>query len=501
MLRNALISLTIFILLTGQACAGIIGGLNARSMDAVSIKLEAIYVVVLSEGVVPVQSYTVQPDDTVEGIFRNVMGFAGAYFPVLLDAITCDLNPQICRRVIEPVDDLFQKGGAVQTIGSPLQVQATPGDWSGLQAGQELIIPSISILQRVTPQTYEKSSGETIAAIIEANEVCRSGTAYIDNCVSYFDFLNGAIKGYGDGYAGTIQVPAFDYLIHIPEDCEALCASVAAPIVVDLYTQSYVSAPYAIATAATTPDNPAWNAATWEKYFGHTDCPNCLDVTVDANAAGMSLQLPNEANMVVLPAEIQDRYDLGTGIVGGQTWTRDLQLSPFAENFYPTQEDSNLVMGINELPADQHPVRQSVMIIDYRFDQRHCEFESENFVVYDCTQFPTSINATCQKKDPTVDYFSLADVLPPTPWPVPDRRRLPWSRRCARAATRRPASCPSKAPAMTAISSGPITVLIWPASSGRPGMAMVVVASTRSSASSASRSRPISCTTINMRPF
>jgi hypothetical protein len=109
--------------------AAIIGGINPSGPNALAQQLESFYFALLSSGQVPVRYVVVNEGDSIEKILRREAAFRGGFFPVVLDALSCDLNKEVCRR------SLNQKGrSGVLTLSNPLELELTPGDWQHLHS-------------------------------------------------------------------------------------------------------------------------------------------------------------------------------------------------------------------------------------------------------------------------------------------------------------------------------------------------------------------------------
>ncbi|MDI7923423.1 S8 family serine peptidase [Ferirhizobium litorale] len=375
--------------LAQSTSAGVIG-LDGDSKSALSIKIEAIYTVLIANGNIPVTPHEVGIGDNVQDILRRESSFRGSFFPEIMDALTCDLNPQVCDReiVVEANED-----GTVE-VSNLLQILPSKGDWSKLRAGDTIIIPKINIRENVVPKQVTIS--DSIDNLINNNELCIMDR---DKCIKMFLFFNYAHE-IADLYniTNNLYVPALDYIVDIPETCSDLCAIVRKPVLVDRERRSYASTPFVITT---------------EQSQDHFIDSGITSLPTIANEEPRSLEfgspsrpLSDPTETAPLPGPTLHRYKYGKSIIESESWSSPGVVVPFTTDKVdqPFSTRQQTLMSLHEYEQFLETLasittRQTVMIIDSNFDKNHCEFKSGAFVVYDCTNSDQKYAEFCTRDD------------------------------------------------------------------------------------------------------
>jgi hypothetical protein len=377
------------------AHAAIIGGINPSGPNALAQQLESFYFALLSSGQVPVRYVTVEEGDSIEKILRREAAFRGGFFPVVLDALSCDLNSTVCRR------SLTRKGASgVLSVANPLELELTPGNWMRLKPGSQILIPQLHIEQNVVSKPHTRTPGETIEALISDNDACAGENMSPEDCRSLFEYMNYTIRNFqSPSYTGPMFVPGYNYIVTISPTCADVCARVTDPIIADLERDIFLQGPFDLQTS--NPDvaaeSEAKAKADVEAKGGKVTPPPGITYRQDIPSTQRSLDT-NRTDTKALPSTVTRKLDAGKRIISQKKWKStapaerytDPTLDPASD--FDTENQSSTLAGINypaakmsvlQKTVDSSGTNQSVMIIDSQFDKDHCEF-ANNIRVYDC---------------------------------------------------------------------------------------------------------------------
>ncbi|MDQ2090829.1 S8 family peptidase [Marimonas arenosa] len=125
---------------------------RSRATNAIelAVEIEQLYLTLYNSGNLTVRQEEIgTPPPYVEDLLRDQGVMHGAHFPMTLDAMLCDLNPDLCRRVRVPVSSR-ELNDPVAHVGG---FKSSRGAWR-LQGGEEVTIPdyefrSVTTLTRV----------------------------------------------------------------------------------------------------------------------------------------------------------------------------------------------------------------------------------------------------------------------------------------------------------------------------------------------------------------
>lgn len=131
-----------------------------------------LYLSLHNEGRLPLKSYPVDQFSTIEEVFRSLGLFHGAPFPIELDSIACDLNPNVCWR--ERVDATAQELKSGSYVRDAIPDPERPSGNSSPSSGNWSVAPSASLWLpsfRVEEQrgwfVYRKRAGEDIERVVK----------------------------------------------------------------------------------------------------------------------------------------------------------------------------------------------------------------------------------------------------------------------------------------------------------------------------------------------
>lgn len=122
---------------------------NAATPDQLSAELETLYLSLYNSGNLAVRQGRLGDPPFVEDLLRSERVWFGAYFPISMDALACDLNPDVCSRSRVPATSQEMQSDTGHVGG----IAASAGQWRAA-AGQALWIPdyrfdSLTTLSRV----------------------------------------------------------------------------------------------------------------------------------------------------------------------------------------------------------------------------------------------------------------------------------------------------------------------------------------------------------------
>lgn len=373
------LSASCYLLSVSIVHAEIVGELGAKSEANVAMKVESLYLAAVAKGSFPVKRVEVKPGDTIEAILRENGAFAGSFFPVTLNALTCDLNKDTCSRPLIP----SVAGEEDRAFLTALEFKPTEGDWRRLQPGSEITIPAFRVTRHMVPFVAAKQPGQSLFGLARANEACRLENRGMESCVETIEWMNNFDERVlSSKYGGPILVPGFDY--SVSSECTDLCA-----FSTDLIRTDGVSGHYAMDPYLIVPVNPT---SPGDTKPGGIDL-KWLDPDI-ARKIQSGLEIENDRKWDALPLgetlkvePYSSHAGSADGAANSTTTVHSRQSTLFEGVGFPS---SNAVAGPDDAMMDR-----AVMVIDFAFDKDHCEFDQKRTTFYDC-KVPASADGTCQ---------------------------------------------------------------------------------------------------------
>lgn len=133
-----------------------------KNMQELGDELGRLYVSAANQGRLTVAKFDVgQPDQNIETLFRTNNLFKGAQFPLPLESLACDLNPQMCKRQKTPADPDQLRDITAHVFGS----KPSRSQWR-LMVGDTVVLPAIRLEDRVQWARYDKKSGQIFDDIL-----------------------------------------------------------------------------------------------------------------------------------------------------------------------------------------------------------------------------------------------------------------------------------------------------------------------------------------------
>lgn len=130
-----------------------------------------LYLSLHNEGRLPLKAYPVDRFSTIEDVFRSLGLFHGSPFPIELESIACDLNPNVCWR--ERVEATAQERKSWSYVRDAIPDPARPsgnsrpssGNWSVVPPAS-LWLPSVRVEEQRGWFVYRKRAGENIERVV-----------------------------------------------------------------------------------------------------------------------------------------------------------------------------------------------------------------------------------------------------------------------------------------------------------------------------------------------
>lgn len=139
--------------------------------DEIASDFKRLYVSLFNESRLPLKRYQVIGFANVEEVFRANELFHGSPFPVELDSIACDLNPDVCDRDrIEPTSEEQRLGAYIRDVIPDSRrpsgkSRPTAGKWN-VGSSASLWLPSIRVERDRDWVVYRKRAGQEISDIV-----------------------------------------------------------------------------------------------------------------------------------------------------------------------------------------------------------------------------------------------------------------------------------------------------------------------------------------------
>ena len=209
---------------------------NNRTYEQLSKDVAELYVALYNGGALPVEKIVDESGNTAISIMVDKKYFTGTYFPVEIDSLMCDLNPDYCSRTIVRSDLWANSSSAHVSLTQP-----TVGNWTNGK-NDELLIPAIS---------FEKIIDYSLHSIVPGDKVSRMVTEVTRGCETYDDqcrtrvyrrnrFLENADDIFDDSFVGDLFLPVlrlksdlniYDYVELTPEYASEMPAGLHALLV------------------------------------------------------------------------------------------------------------------------------------------------------------------------------------------------------------------------------------------------------------------------------
>ncbi|KAA3620668.1 MAG: hypothetical protein DWQ08_15125 [Proteobacteria bacterium] len=212
------------------ASLGTIGGPAAQDVDVkvqwrsesvtgsqLAQSLERLYVVLYNTGSLPTRRHR-DPDGTaVEAILRQNDLFFGAYFPVGVDAVLCDLNRDVCLRDRRATSEERLDDTATHVGG----YEISRGKWSNAR-GDVLNVPDLAFTRYTSiEQVQVGDAAELMRLLAESPVDC---SVYGVSCEEFVTRLNphlfeaGKAMGKSGTITATIPVSGIQASLYLPAD-------------------------------------------------------------------------------------------------------------------------------------------------------------------------------------------------------------------------------------------------------------------------------------------
>jgi len=179
--------------------------------DEIAADFKRLYLSLHNEGRLPLKSYQVNSFVTIEDVFRSNQLFYGSPFPIELDSLACDVNPDVCTRERNEATPEEQKSGdyirdVIPASSRPSgKSRPSTGRWS-VASPASLWLPSVRVEQQRGWVAYRKRSGQKIDEIV---------TGELGTCDRFDDQCKNLILGMNRNqeerlapeYSGVVLLP------------------------------------------------------------------------------------------------------------------------------------------------------------------------------------------------------------------------------------------------------------------------------------------------------
>ena len=169
--------------------------------DEIASDFKRLYVSLFNESRLPLKRYQVNGFTNIEEAFRRNELFHGSPFPVELDSIACDLNPDVCdRERIDPTPEEQRLGAYIRDVipdprRSSGKSRPSVGMWN-VGPSASLSLPGIRVERDRDWVVYRKSAGQEISEIV---------TREFGACDQYDDSCKNLILGMNRNQAEKLK--------------------------------------------------------------------------------------------------------------------------------------------------------------------------------------------------------------------------------------------------------------------------------------------------------
>jgi subtilisin family serine protease len=179
-----------------------------QNMQELGEELGRLYVSALNQGRLTVGKYQVDPNESIENVFRRNNLFKGTRFPLTLDSLACDLNILVCQR-----DRIRAEPEQLRDITAHiLGFKPSRSSWQ-LVADGSVVLPAIQFEERTKWTRYKKKKGEPIEQIL-AN---LGGCSELERCKREIRLRNKADNDsiFDTNFEGTLILPVLTLAANI----------------------------------------------------------------------------------------------------------------------------------------------------------------------------------------------------------------------------------------------------------------------------------------------
>ncbi|TCP80764.1 subtilase family protein [Rhizobium sp. PP-CC-2G-626] len=374
---SALISVATILFSPAPAALGeILGDILTSSKDSFAVQFEGQLGALWKNGSIPVAFHRVRNGgEKISQIW--VDRYQLSYFPAWLDALTCDLNPDVCYRPLHLPKAPLERVG----ISSTYQLGTESGVWSELKAGYSLVLPEITVVRDTTSVTRPWPENKSIDDLKLANYVCQTNFIANLSCDDLFRYYNPKLGRLLDKQ-DTYEEPTYTYTFYIDSDCASLCAIIKPASELKISVGKYKSPwweepPYKLVTTGRSSDKSEVSGKAISELEAVDNAP-----TFDQRPTDVITKSARDATLDSKVNQAKGAFEKGG-------WNRINGIQHFSGPISPRQESWWKIARLPEgAKADdlmgQVTSNPSVMIIDSAFDEKHCEFAKAKFTVWDC---------------------------------------------------------------------------------------------------------------------
>ena len=162
------------------------GARRTTNTAELAAEIEGLYLLLFNLDSLPVRRVELESDKTISEISYELGIVHGSYFPQGIDALFCDINPQICRREKHPVSQDKATNVAAHIGGYAI----SPGKWSNSRGDHAYLVDlafdeDVGLVRRRVP------SGTSVAALL--NRERPNCETYGIDCVELAAFINPSV--------------------------------------------------------------------------------------------------------------------------------------------------------------------------------------------------------------------------------------------------------------------------------------------------------------------
>lgn len=172
---------------------------ETRTADQLAQAMERLYVVLYNTDSLPTRPWLDRRGVTVEQALRGNELFQGAFFPDGVDAVMCDLNPDVCARErVRVGEDALARVDA--HVGG---FRVSSGKWSN-KAGDRLNLPALDFSAYTTLQQVEVAGVAELKRLLE--DSAADCSQYGVSCDELVKRLNPQLEGVSSAGSAPIKV-------------------------------------------------------------------------------------------------------------------------------------------------------------------------------------------------------------------------------------------------------------------------------------------------------
>ena len=173
-----------------------------KDLSGIGVDIERLYLTLHNSLRLPIRRRSVENFKTIEAVFRQMELFFGSPFPVALDSMGCDLNPNVCSR--ERIDASAEERATPTRHVSGFR--PSPGRWKS-SPSMELWLPDIQFQKSRDWVSYKMTRGTSLAKIVV--EELGGCETFNDECRQIIAAVNrrNADKLFQPEFAGPLVLP------------------------------------------------------------------------------------------------------------------------------------------------------------------------------------------------------------------------------------------------------------------------------------------------------